>query len=262
MRLGPLICASLLLASAAGLTPQTKGAVERVAIICEANEFAPVADLLTVELSALREAEVLERVQMERLYREQALAAANRDFLALGKVLGADGLLLLGKVTEGTNQYVGLRLIAVQPGVVIGSERGSWPLSDAPGWTRGAAGRLERLLPKLAVRASEAVPLSVVNLRSAVRSARAEDTERQLTALGIASSLVLAGPDARPVSKMFHQGLRAPVRYPAPQGLSVTAQQVAGLRLISSSQLPGVADSSMNAPKDTPDPGSSPAAES
>ena len=90
--------------------------------------MAAVVDLLTVELSQQPKLQLLERDQIEKAYREQELSRANRDFLKLGQVLGADGLLILSPIMEGTNQFLQVRLVAVKPGAVIASLRSIWPV--------------------------------------------------------------------------------------------------------------------------------------
>jgi hypothetical protein len=157
----------------------------KLAIIIEAAEFARVADLLTVELSAQPQVQVLERAQIEKLYREQQLSVANGDYVKLGHLLGADGLLLLGKVAEGTNNFIGVRLVAVKPGVVTTAVRSTWPVDDQVAWAGWLIRHFGPFLPKLSVPVTKAIPISVVNLRSAVKSAAAEELERQLTILSI-----------------------------------------------------------------------------
>lgn len=155
----------------------------KLAIIAEAADFARVADLLTVELSAQPQVQVLERAQLERIYREQQLAAANRDYVKLGQLVGADGLLLLGKIGDGTNGFIGVRLVAVKPGVVLWAERFGWPLQNSAAWASDFVPHLRAFWPKLRVLPQDAVPLSVVNLRATVQSAEARGLERQLTLL-------------------------------------------------------------------------------
>ncbi len=179
------ILRALLLISVAGVTAQAEEAAVRVAIICEANELAPAADLLTVELATMPLAQVLERAEIEKVHREQAYSAANRDYVKLGQVLGADGLVLMDRTAVGTNQFASVRLVAVKPGALIASERAAWPVPDLPNWAHWVGSHLNPLLPKLRVSASNAIPISVVNLRSAVRSGEAQELERQLTLLAV-----------------------------------------------------------------------------
>lgn len=68
------------------------------------------------------------------------MSAANKDFLKLGQVLGADGLLM--PIAEGTNQFMRVRLVVTKPGVVVASLRSAWPVKDIRG--NNAAGQSKR----------------------------------------------------------------------------------------------------------------------
>ena len=84
-------------------------------------------------------------------------------------MLGADGLLLLTvtKAPKATNLTA--RLVAIQPGVVLSTESFSWPLTNMAEWAPAfATQHLAPLLPKLAVLLKDAIPVSIVNLRSAI----------------------------------------------------------------------------------------------
>ena len=74
-----------------------------------------------MEFSAKSWLQLLERAEIQRVYREQGLSKANTDYLKLGQILGADGLLLLQTTTEGTNQFLNVRSIenTVNPCTVI-----------------------------------------------------------------------------------------------------------------------------------------------
>jgi ankyrin repeat protein len=177
----------LILVLAAGIEAkaQSNSAPVRLAVIVSDASAATAADLLAVELTKTARLQLLERAEIDRIRREQGLSAANKDNLKLGQVLGADGLLLLEPAKEGTNQFLTARLVAVKPGVVIGSFRSPWPVADPAQWARWISARFGPLFPKLGVLVKDAVPISVVNLRSAVRSSGTEEEERQLTALAI-----------------------------------------------------------------------------
>ena len=173
---------------ALGLLSQLAHAAEpfRLAIVAEDKSLASAAELLTVTFSTNTQIALLERVQIDRVLAEQSLSAANgRDALKLGQLLGADGLLLLEIVREGTNQFLTSRLLAVKPGVVVDAARVSWPVPDLMQWSGWMGMRLDHLFPKLGVLEKDAIPISVVNLRSALRSREAEELERQLTLLTI-----------------------------------------------------------------------------
>jgi Ca2+-binding EF-hand superfamily protein len=182
MKANILIIAILI--SALQLPAQTNATV-RLALVSESPDALAAADVLTAELSSHKNLQLLERNEIERVYREQGLSAANTDYLKLGQVLGADGLLLLdiNKTLQATNLTT--RLVAVKPGAVLLDEDFSWPMKDMTGWASLCAAHLNPFVPKLAVLLKDAIPLSVVNLRSAVQSGEAQETERQLKLLAI-----------------------------------------------------------------------------
>ena len=164
---------------------QSNSAPVRLALMSDGAAATTAADLLTAELSKKQHVQLLERAQIEKVYREQGLSAANRDYLKLGQILGADGLLLLETAKEGTNQFLRVRLVAVKPGVIIEAVRVQWPVAEPVQWAKWIGNRFDPLFLKLGVQAKDAIPISVVNLRSAVRSPDAQEAERQLTTLAI-----------------------------------------------------------------------------
>ena len=155
----------------------------KLALISETDEVMPAADLLTAKLSGDDKIQLLERDQIEKVYQEQSLSAANQDYLKLGRILGADGLLLLNvaRTPEGTKLTA--RLIAVKPGVILADGNFPWSMKDPTQWSEPATAYLDSFLPKLSVLPNDAIPLSVVNLRSAINSVDGVETERQLKQL-------------------------------------------------------------------------------
>jgi hypothetical protein len=170
--------------SALRLTAQTNGQI-RLAVVSEKEETLAVADVLTAELSGHKNLQLLERNEINRVYHEQGLSLGNEDYMKLGQILGADGLLLLETSTEGANQFLFVRLVAVKPGVVLIAEKFPWPMTNITEWSPAFANHLDLFLPKLMVLVKDAIPISVVNLRSAISSADARETERQLKLLTI-----------------------------------------------------------------------------
>lgn len=179
-----MILVTVFLLAATVLPAQSNGPV-KLALISETDEAAPVADLLTAKLSADPQVQLLERDEIDKVYREQGLSAANTDYLKLGRLLGADGLVLLDLVKTGTATNLTARLIAVKPGVVLTEDNYSWPLKDLSEWAGFYGGHLDSFLPKLTLSAGEAIPISVVNFRSAISSGEARETEQQLKLLAI-----------------------------------------------------------------------------
>ncbi|MDR3457389.1 MAG: CsgG/HfaB family protein [Verrucomicrobiae bacterium] len=174
----------MILLAALALPAQTNGPVW-LALIAESADAGGPADLLTAELSSHTNLQLLERNEIERVYREQGMSAGNKDYLKLGQVLGADGLLLIEMVKGDGNPILNLRLVATKPGVVLFTEKISWSPANMSGWSSALAEHLDQLTPKLAVLVKDAIPISVVNLRSATTSVEARETERQLKLLVI-----------------------------------------------------------------------------
>jgi Ca2+-binding EF-hand superfamily protein len=155
-----------------------------LAVIAEDPALQPATALLVAELSARDQVALVEREEIDRLRREQQLTLAHgRDVLRLGQMLGADGLFLLTLQKEGETNTLDARLIAVRPGVVLENAVFPWPITDLLQWSQDIVKHLEPSLPKLSVLLQDAVPVSIVNLRSAVQWAGAERTERNLTQL-------------------------------------------------------------------------------
>ncbi|HSU56886.1 MAG TPA: hypothetical protein VLT36_22695, partial [Candidatus Dormibacteraeota bacterium] len=154
----------------------------RLGILAESPEVATAADFLTAELSNEPGVGLVEREQISRVLKEQSLSASHgSDFVKLGEVLGADGLLFLEVVARGTNQVVSSRLAAVKPGVVLDLAEYAYPLPEPEQWSRMLARRMKPLFPKLGVLTKDAVPISFLNLRAAVKSADSEVLERRLS---------------------------------------------------------------------------------
>ena len=157
------------------------GAPIRLAIVPESTELATAADCLTVDLSKRDGLQLLERSEIEKVRREQALAATGLNDLKLGQILGADGVLILEAGKGETNTLLSVRLVAVKPGVLLSEVHFDWPLVDPVQWASGVSRHFGPFFPKLAVPAKAAIPLSILNLRSALQSDTASDLERRLT---------------------------------------------------------------------------------
>lgn len=157
----------------------------KLALIAETDEARPAVDVLTAALSNNGNVQLLERDEIEKVYQEQGMSAMNSDYLKLGRILGADGVLTMEIVRKGADQYLDVRLIAVKPGVMLSEERYSWPVKDLAEWVSSFTRRLQPQFPKLTVLAKDAIPISVVNLRSAIQSGQEQDTEQQLKLLVI-----------------------------------------------------------------------------
>jgi hypothetical protein len=166
------------------LTSQIQGASTRLGIVTRNPALAPLADLLTVKFSQTDQVELLEREKVNKIWQEQALNASRAgNYHKLGEVLGADGIVLLETVKEGNDLFLITRLLAVRSGVVVDFSRHKLPLADQPGWSDLSVRRQTGLLPKLAIKREEAVPLSFLNVRASLALPSATAMEQQLNVL-------------------------------------------------------------------------------
>ena len=153
----------------------------RLAIVSESTETMAAAYLLTAEFSKNDRLQLLERSEIEKVIHEQQLSVNNLDCLKLGRLLGADGLIALQSVAEGTNVFLNAQLVAVKPGVILTDERFGLPAQDISAWFG------EHHQPSGAFVAeawascrSDAIPLSVMNFHAGVRTVEAAELERQI----------------------------------------------------------------------------------
>jgi len=125
------------------------------------------ADLLLVELQKAK-CELVEREEIRKVLGEQTVQTvlSREGSQRIGRMLKADGLVLL---SSGTNKTFTVRLVAVSPGVIV------WLARSANGeqWAQNVAGTITSYLPKLAVQADAAVPVTLLRLRPAFGMARA-----------------------------------------------------------------------------------------
>lgn len=156
----------------------------KLAIAATGDAVRPVADLLTASLSQPAGVTLLERAEIDRVWREQSLTALGRSgFVKLGEVLGADGVLLVETNSTTSQTNLSARLVAVKTGVTVGHLTVAFPLADVTEWSGRAAAQFLQWLPKLAVARKDAVPVSILNLRSSLNTTRAVALERDLTLL-------------------------------------------------------------------------------
>jgi hypothetical protein len=144
----------------------------KVAILGGNPRLVEVIDLITVELSAHPDVSLLERAEMKKIAGEQALSAAQQtNYLALGRLLGADGLVILTTLRPTyapENELVAVQWIAVKPGAVLDSRLEPLPATNRMEWSKEVAQRAISLLPKMALLQKEAIGISILNLRESL----------------------------------------------------------------------------------------------
>ncbi len=140
------------------------------------------ADLLTAEFSKKKDIVLLERDQIQKILMEANLVVGELtevNVVQMGRLLGADGLILLKKSRLHGEEKLILSLVAVDPGIVLEDSVYPLPTTDFGEYVR----EISSLLPKLQVQAEDAICISVVGLFSTLNSPEAHTLEQEITTL-------------------------------------------------------------------------------
>ena len=150
----------------------------RVAVISDADD-KDLAALITAELSGNPDIALVERDDLAKVGDEAKVQQlASSEATALGKLIRADGLLFLGR--EG--DIIHARLTAVGLGYAL------FDLQIAAGVDQGEtvksiSHRIGQVTPKLRLAATQAIPISILNLRFDLATPDSPKMERDLTLL-------------------------------------------------------------------------------
>ncbi len=144
------------------------------------------ADLLSVRLSKAPQIELLERGQIRKILEEQKLATAGltaSHSLKVGKLLKADGLLILKVEKVGEQSLLALRMVAVDPGFVTASSYEDYPLKAQEVWEESVEKLVAASKGKLSVSRSEAVPVTLLHLRAQISNQKISAFEASINLL-------------------------------------------------------------------------------
>lgn len=167
------------------LFANSAAAETKIAVIAD-SQLLSESDLLTAELSKLPDIIILERTGIMKLMQEEKniLATTNNDaYYRVGKLAGADGLVILSRMKHEDKETLVSRLVAVSPGVVIDVSISPFPSDDIRQWVENICRHLIPLIPKLKVSRDSAVPISILNIRSPLDQPAANRLADQLTFL-------------------------------------------------------------------------------
>ncbi len=158
----------------------------KIAIIGKPGEYKTEIDLLTEKLSRNENIHMLERVDIDYIIKEHAIAASDiaRSGIRIGELVGADGVIIFSDVEVKGKKYAYLRLVGVKSGLVLGTyeyQRGV--KSEKMDWLTGAERKFARLFPKLTVAEEDIIPVSMLNFRSSSPSTKMINLERVIPKL-------------------------------------------------------------------------------
>jgi hypothetical protein len=156
----------------------TDAAPYRIALVSDAGD-KDLAALVTTELASNPEIMLLERDDLAKIGDESKLEQlAGNDAVALGKLIGADGLIFLSKGPNGLQ----VRFAAVGLGYALFDDQVA-STSDLPQLAKLIAHRVTGYTQKLKLSPDKAIPISLLNLRADIGSPASMTLERNLTLL-------------------------------------------------------------------------------
>jgi hypothetical protein len=160
------------------LLPWTAAASVRLAVISDADNQAFAASLIT-ELSSGQDVSLVERDDLAKVGDELKLQQmAGSDAIALGKLIGADGLIFINKAPDGFQ----VRFTAVGLGYALFDDQIA-PGTEIVQLAKSMANRIAVYAPKLKLDPAKAIPISVLNLRADYATPDSLTMERKLTLL-------------------------------------------------------------------------------
>ena len=163
---------------------EVRAAEPKIAILPITPESKELADVLTFKWSLTGGATLLERNEINKILAENSLIGnASINYVQVGQLLGADGLVIMETFKTGTTNWLAMRLVAVSPGIVLDVKEQTLPMADLEKWGDFMMENYRLALPKLTVSRAAAIPLSILNLRSALDSVAGRELEVNLTRL-------------------------------------------------------------------------------
>lgn len=162
----------------------------KIAVIAEKG-LENYADLLTVEFSKQKGLNVVERTEIHRVLREQEISNANQtaNYLRLGKLLKADGMVIIRKFESQKKEFLVSRLVAVNQGAVLSAFANPLPPEKIENWPTDVSAKFAPYLNKVGVSQDKAVPISILNIRAPIDTPEMRLLEKEFT-LALAFRLV------------------------------------------------------------------------
>jgi hypothetical protein len=157
----------------------------KIAIIGDTKKHLTDIDLLTVNLSANDNIHVLERSEWDYLLREHTISESNigQSSIKIGRLLGADGLIILTEEEVKGKKYLLSKLVAVKSGIILDSIVSPVKKkSETDDWSESIKWRFEPKLAKLKNHQDKII-VSMLNIRSALSSPELLIIEKELNTI-------------------------------------------------------------------------------
>ncbi len=157
----------------------------KIAIIGDTVKLGGYVDLLTNDLGRDNGIIVLERTAIEHVLKEHEIALSQRaeNCIQIGHLLGADGVIVLKEFDHKGKKMLSARLVGVNTGAILENLIVPSENMSVESWTGSVLGRFRPLFGKLEVTRDQAVPISLMNIRSPIDDPEFLFAEKQLTVL-------------------------------------------------------------------------------
>ncbi len=126
---------------------------------------------------------LVERDEIDRIAEERAVVASPENAVKVGRLVGANLVISLRKISVGGESVLATSIMAVEIGVRVSSNFDALPLGDIEKWADRVGGSLQESASKSDLRKVDAVALSVLSLRAPLDTPQARQMEVAATAL-------------------------------------------------------------------------------
>ncbi len=163
----------------------THASAATIGILGDTVKCQPEVDELTHLLGETPDVVVVERSAIEKILAEHkvSLSSSNESCVESGRLIGADGMIILKELLWYGQTALSVRLVSVRTGAVVGSWIQSLSNDESCHWAKTVRDLFLPLFPKLDVSREAAIPLSLLYFHSLDNSSASKETERALTVL-------------------------------------------------------------------------------
>ncbi|MFZ2654996.1 MAG: FN3 associated domain-containing protein [Victivallales bacterium] len=159
----------------------------RIAILGDLEKNRAEIDSLTALLSKEPGVNLVERSEIDRILREQAIALggllANERAIKTGGLLGAQGVIIVKSFDWEGRRVLSARLVSTSSGLILDAWIQETPSKEPAHFSDAVKAKFIPLLPKLNLERKDIVALSLLSIRSPVDTPEGRELERKVTLL-------------------------------------------------------------------------------
>jgi len=159
----------------------------RIAILGDLDKERAEVDSLTSSLSKEPGVELVERSEIDKILKEQALSLSSSSdegqALKIGSILGANGMIVVKSFEWEGKRVLGARLVATSSGAILDAWIQDVPSVEAGRFADAVRFKFVPLFKKLSLERKDVIAVSLLSVRSPVDTQEGRTLERSLTLL-------------------------------------------------------------------------------